>query len=199
MNKSYFLTGRCFAVLLLIALANFFVQPMCFALSSAPFVNRQEEATLPDGTEFTVETTEEISSKTVVEGDPLTFKVRDDVTIDGKVVIAKGAIAKGVVSNSEKSGRLGKGGKLGIRIESTTTVDGQKIRLRASKGGEGDDKTATTVALVVLFGPLGFLKKGSDAKIKSGTEIKVYTDEQVRVRTGSSKTGLPPINHVIIW
>jgi hypothetical protein len=132
---------------------------------------------LPDGTELTVVTTEEISSKTAVEGDALTFKVDDDVKINGKTVIARGSIVKGEISNSKKSGRMGKGGQLSIRILSTEAVDGQKVKLRASKGREGDDKTGTTVALVVLFGPLGFLKKGKDAKIKEGTRIKAYTDE----------------------
>jgi hypothetical protein len=55
------------------------------------------------------------------------------------------------------------------------------------KGKAGDDKTGTTVALVVLFGPLGFLKKGKQAIIKSGTAIKVYTDEakSVQVKAGA--------------
>jgi hypothetical protein len=139
------------------------------------------ELVIPDGTELTVITTEEISSKTAVEGDPLTFKVDEDVKINGKTVIARGALVKGEISNSKKSGRMGKGGTLSIRINSTETVDGQKVKLRASKGREGDDKTGTTVALVVLFGPLGFLKKGKDAKIKEGTRIKAYTDEEKKI------------------
>lgn len=136
---------------------------------------------IPDGTELTVVTTEEISSKTAVEGDPINFKVDEDVKVNGKTVIARGALVKGEVSNSKKSGRMGKGGQLSIRILSTESVDGQKVKLRASKGKEGDDKTGTTVALVVLFGPLGFLKKGKDAKIKEGTRIKAYTDEEKKV------------------
>ena len=136
---------------------------------------------LPDGTEFTVVTTEEISSKTASEGDPLTFKVEEDVKIDGQVVIAKDTLVKGVVANAKKAGMMGRGGNLGIRVESTTTVDNQKLKLRSSKGKEGDDKTGTTVALVVLFGPLGFLKHGKNAKIKPGTQIKVYTDEEKKV------------------
>jgi len=136
---------------------------------------------LPDGTEFTVVTTEEISSKTAAEGDPLTFKVLDDVKIDGQVVIAKDTVVKGVVANAKKAGMMGKGGSLGIRVESTTTVDNQRLKLRSSKGKEGDDKTGTTVALVVLFGPLGFLKHGKNAQIKPGTQIKVYTDEEKKV------------------
>jgi len=136
---------------------------------------------LADGTEFTVVTVDEITSKTAAEGDPLTFKVGDDVKIDGQIVIAKGTIVKGVVAQAKKAGMMGKGGSLGIRVESTTTVDNQKLKLRSTKGKEGDDKTGTTVALVVLFGPLGFLKKGKNAVIKPGTEIKVYTDEEKKI------------------
>jgi hypothetical protein len=136
---------------------------------------------LPDGTEFTVVTTDEINSKTAAEGDQLTFKVEQDVKVDGQVVIAKDTLVKGVVAQAKKAGMMGRGGSLGIRVESTTTVDNQKLKLRSSKGKEGDDKTGTTVALVVLFGPLGFLKHGKNATIKSGTQIKVYTDEEKRV------------------
>ena len=137
--------------------------------------------TIPDGTEFTVVTIEEISSKTAAEGDPLTFKVVDDLVIDGQVVIAKDSLVKGVVAQAKKAGMMGRGGTLGIRVESATTVDSQKIKLRSTKGKEGDDKTGTTVALVVLFGPLGFLKKGKNAVIKPGTQIKVFTDEEKKV------------------
>ena len=136
---------------------------------------------IPDGTEFTVVTTDEISSKTASEGDALTFKVAEDVKIDGVTVIAKDSLVKGVVATAKKAGMMGRGGSLGIRVESAMTVDNQRLKLRSSKGKEGDDKTGTTVALVVLFGPLGFLKKGKNAKIASGTQIKVYTDEEKRV------------------
>jgi hypothetical protein len=137
--------------------------------------------TIPDGTEFTVVTVDEITSKTAAEGDPLTFKVAEDVKIDGVTVIAKDTIVKGSVAQAKKAGMMGRGGTLGIRVEATTTVDSQKLKLRSTKGKEGDDKTGTTVALVVLFGPLGFLKKGKNAVIKPGTQIKVYTDEEKKV------------------
>ena len=136
---------------------------------------------IPDGMEFTVVTIDEITSKTAAEGDPLTFKVAQDVMIDGQVVIAKDSIVKGVVAQSKKAGMMGRGGSLGIRVESAVTVDNQRLKLRSTKGKEGDDKTGTTVALVVLFGPLGFLKKGKNAVIKPGTEIKVYVDEEKKV------------------
>lgn len=179
----YPVTKKFALSLALVMLAQVTAAPL--AASARVRVPAQEQTgtqvTIPDGTALTVVTTEEISSKTAVEGDPLTFKVDEDVVVDGKVVIAKGTLVKGEISNAKKSGRMGKAGALSIRITSTTAVDDQKVKLRASKGKEGDDKTGTTVALVVLFGPLGFLKKGKDAKIKEGTKIKAYTDEEKKV------------------
>lgn len=169
-------------VILVTAITMHLAVPQTVATASQSPDAQTNEVTLPDGTEFTVVTTEEITSKTATEGDPLTFKVLEDVKINGQIVIAKDTLVKGVVSNAKKAGMMGKGGNLGIRVESTTTVDNQKIKLRSSKGKEGDDKTGTTVALVVLFGPLGFLKHGKNAKIKAGTEIKVYTDEEKKIQ-----------------
>lgn len=177
--KSIPLIRTCALALLLALLAPTFAPSAALALT--PQDGAASEVVLPDGTELTVITIEEISSKTAAEGDALTFKVDEDVKVNGKVIIARGTLVKGEISNAKKSGRMGKAGALSIRILSTTAVDDQKVKLRASKGKEGDDKTGTTVALVVLFGPLGFLKKGKDAKIKEGTRIKAYTDEEKKV------------------
>jgi len=179
--KSFPLIRAC-AVALLVAMLSPTLAPTAALALSPQSGAAASEVVIPDGTELTVITTEEISSKTATEGDPLTFKVDEDVVVGGKVVIARGSLVKGEISNAKKSGRMGKAGTLSIRILSTVTVDDQKVKLRASKGKEGDDKTGTTVALVVLFGPLGFLKKGKDAKIKEGTRIKAYTDEEKRVQ-----------------
>ncbi|MDQ6788754.1 MAG: hypothetical protein M3033_18275 [Acidobacteriota bacterium] len=132
---------------------------------------------IPDGTEIKVKTTEELNGNKLTEGDPLTFKVVEDVKVNGKVVIAKDTIAKGTVSAAKKNGMMGKGGTLSVRVESTQTVDGQKLKLRAAKSGDGSNNTGSTVALTVLFGPLGLLRHGNVAKIKAGTELTTYADE----------------------
>src|SRR5688500_17748702 len=71
------------------------------------------EKVIPDGTEFSVVTIDEITSKTAAEGDPLTFKVAQDVVVDGQVVVAKDSIVKGVVATAKKAGMMGRGGSLG--------------------------------------------------------------------------------------
>jgi hypothetical protein len=172
------------ACCLIAAVSAQFVSPAAVLADSSrqESASQTSEITIPDGLEFEVVTIEELSSKTATEGDPLTFKVAEDVKVNGQVVIAKDTIVKGSVSNAEKSGRMGKSGKLGVRIESTTTVDSQKLRLRASKGKTGDDKTGTVIALSLLVSPLFLLKRGKDAKIKPGTKLKVFSDEEKKVQ-----------------
>jgi hypothetical protein len=188
MSTSFKLSHRrlfqAIACTLLMTIFSYALLPS-MALASAPTrveAIQGDEVTVPDGTEIQVVTTEEISSKTAAENDPIDFKVDEDVKINNRVVISKGTIVKGIVSESEKSGRMGKSGKLNIRIESTTAVDGQKIKLRAAKSGKGGDKTGTVIALSLLVSPLFLLKKGKDAKVKAGTKIKVFTDEEKKVK-----------------
>ena len=177
--------SRAFHTVVMMLVVVSFITPSITALSAATRNDDPPKAenvrVIPDGFEFNVVTIDEITSKTATEGDPLTFKVAEDVKIDGQVVIAKDSLVKGTVAQAKKAGMMGRGGTLGIRVESATTIDNQKLKLRSTKGKEGDDKTGTTVALVVLFGPLGFLKKGKNAVIKPGTPIKVYTDEEKKV------------------
>lgn len=169
--------------LLVTMLGQFIVPTMVLASSPQPILALPQttEVTVPDGTEIAVVTVDEISSKTAAENDPITFKVDEDVSVNGQVVIAKGTIVKGIVATSERSGRMGRGGKLNIRVESTTAVDGQKIKLRAAKNGKGDDKTGSVIALSLLISPLFLLKRGKEATVKAGTKIKVFTDEEKKI------------------
>jgi Protein of unknown function (DUF2846) len=148
---------------------------------------QDEEFVLAEDTAFNIVTAQEISSKKAQPGDTVEFKVDEDVVVKGRVLISKGTKATGFVVNAEKSGMMGKAGKLGITVESTTTVDGKPLKLRAAKGKEGDDKTNSVAALSILVSSLFLLKKGEDAKIKEGTSVKVYVAEEKRFRVvGSS-------------
>ncbi|MDQ6926744.1 MAG: hypothetical protein M3154_10985 [Candidatus Eremiobacteraeota bacterium] len=145
---------------------------------------------IPEGTELHVVTTSDLSSKTATVGDPVNLKLDEAVMTDGRVAIAKGALVRGTISEAKRAGRLGRGGKLNMKVETVSAVDGTRIPLRAAKGNAGDNKTGTTVVLTVLFGPLGLLKSGKDAEIKAGTPLVVFTDSTVAVHT-SSASGAP--------
>jgi hypothetical protein len=142
---------------------------------------------IPDGTEVKVITIEEVSGKHSVEGDQLNFKVAEDVVVNGNKVIAKDTIVKATVTAAKKPGFAGTSGKLSIRLDSTKTIDGQDVRLRASKAGNGGTNTGTTVAMVVFLGPIGLLKHGKDAKLPAGTALSGFTDEAKTVLIGQQK------------
>lgn len=165
---------RIALMLICALLLQFSAAPRTIALQT----QQQPTTLIPDGTELAVITIDEISSKDATEGDPVNFRVAEDVVIDGRVVIAKGTLAKGTVTSAVRSGRMGKGGKLGIRLESTNTVDRQRVKLRAAKGKKGGDNTASVIALTMFVSVFFLLKKGDDAKIKAGTRIQVFTDEE---------------------
>ena len=130
-------------------------------------------------------TTQETTSKDAKPNDPVQFTVDEEVSIDGQVVIRKGTAATGSVINAMKQGYLGKSGKIAIQVESTQTVDGQPLKLRASKGSEGKDKTNTTAALSMISG-FFLLKKGGEAKIAAGTPVTVFVAEEKRFRLDGS-------------
>jgi hypothetical protein len=143
---------------------------------------------IPEGTTIPVITTERISSKTASEGDHVALKVDEDIVVNGVTVIQRGASVRASVSEAQGAGFMGRGGKLSMRVESVSAVDGQRVNLRASRAKVGDNKTGTTVALTVLFGPIGLLKKGKDAVYPEGTRFSVYTDQAVTIEApGASR------------
>lgn len=141
-----------------------------------------QPVTIPEGTEFTVQTLDFLSSQNAAQGDPIHLEVQNNVLVDGAIAIAAGSPVKGVISSVTHASRMGKAGNISVRIESGETVDGQRIRLRATKAQSTDDKVGSVVALTVLVSPLFLLKKGNDVAYQPGTVVTVYTDERLGVR-----------------
>ena len=139
-----------------------------------------QKLTLKEGTEVRLKFAQELSSKTASEGDPVNFVLADDLIIGNVVVARAGAKGVGEVTNARKAGMMGKGGELNIRLEHLKAGT-TKIRLRGSKGKEGDGRTGTAVALTVLFGPIGLIKHGKEIVVKEGTSLMAFVDDDVIV------------------
>jgi hypothetical protein len=151
--------------------------------SLSAHINRpQDEIVVPEGTPIKVAVVKEVTSKEAKPNDPVEFTVTEDLVINGQVIVRTGTPAIGSVINAEKKGYMGKSGKLAVQVESTTTSDGQRLKLRAAKGREGDDKTTSTMVLSTLISPAFLFMKGSEAKIAPGTVVTVYAAEEKRFR-----------------
>jgi hypothetical protein len=135
---------------------------------------------LRDGTDVNLAFAQDLSSKTSSEGDPVVLTLTDDLKV-GDVVVAKaGCKAFGEITVAERSGMMGKAGQLNLRLDYLKVGD-TKIKLRGSKGKEGESGATSAVVLTVLFGPIGLIKHGKEVEIKQGQALHAYVGDDITV------------------
>jgi len=135
---------------------------------------------IPEGTEMVVRLNDDLSSGTSTEGDQFSITLQEAVRLSDGTVLKPGYRGRGEIVKAKKKGFAGQGGELNIRINYIRIGD-TRVRLRANKGSQGDTAMGATVALAVLFGPLGLLKHGHDVEIKAGQTITAYVDADAEV------------------
>jgi hypothetical protein len=139
-----------------------------------------EKLVLKEGTDVDLKFAQDLSSKTAQDDDPVSLVLDQDIKVGDVVVIKAGAKAVGTITHARKAGMMGKAGELNMRLDYLITDTG-RLRLRGTKGKEGEGKAGTAVALTVLFGPIGLIKHGKNVEIKQGTPLLAYTDENYEV------------------
>jgi hypothetical protein len=73
---------------------------------------------------------------------------------------------------------LGKGGELNIQLQ-YLIAGTNHVQLRGTKGQEGQGKVGATVALTVIFGPIGLIKHGKNVEIPAGTALVAFVQQDV--------------------
>lgn len=135
---------------------------------------------LKEGTDVKLKFADAVDSKTATEGDPVNLVLDEDLKV-GDVIVAKaGAKAVGTITNAKKAGMMGRAGELSMRLEYLIVRD-SRMKLRGTKGREGEGKEGAAVALTVLFGPIGLIKHGKNVEIKSGTPLAAFVDQDFAV------------------
>lgn len=136
---------------------------------------------LEDGTPIKLRITRTISSADAKLDDRVDFEVLEETKIDELVVIPRGGIAWGTVTEAQPKRRMGRAGKLNVNIDSVRLVTGEKAALRAVKevkgGGNVGKMTGAIVATSILFfpaAPLFLFMHGKDITIPKGTEVTAY-------------------------
>jgi hypothetical protein len=143
---------------------------------------------LEDGTPVKLRTARTVSSADAHEGDTLDFEVLEDVIVKSTIVVPKGSIAWGTVTEAQPKRRMGRGGKLNVNIDAVRLMDGEKAPLRAVKdtkgGGHVGAMTGAIVATSIVFfpaAPLFLFMHGKDITIPKGTEITAYISGDTRL------------------
>jgi TonB family protein len=166
----------------------------------APQPNGKETSLLPgqfilqDATPILLRLIRNVSSADAQVGDSVDFEVLEDVAVNGILVIPKGSVAAGTVTEVRSKRRMGRAGKLEIVLDYVRLADTNKAAIRAVKDAKGGSHvvgmTAGIVATGLLFfpvAPLFLLVHGNDITVPKGAALAAYVNGDVRLE--SSKFG----------
>jgi hypothetical protein len=144
------------------------------------------DAYIPKGTMIPGELLTAVNSGSNKTGDPISFKVLEDVSIGDVIVLAKGTVGQGYVKSAKKAGLFGKGGSLELDASNVTTVTGVDVPLTMDFSKVGGDHPVelnynNSIAGAVISG----LIPGSNKKIAAGTKITIFVPVNVDLQVKS--------------
>jgi hypothetical protein len=138
---------------------------------------------LEDGTPIKLRFSQTVSSADAHVDDRVQFEVLEEIKISNVVIVPKGGIAWGTVTEAQPKRRMARGGKLEIVMDSVRLADGEKAALRATKGGSGGGHTGAmtagivaTALVCIVCAPLFLLMHGKDITIPKGTDIPTFVN-----------------------
>jgi len=145
---------------------------------------------LQDATPVKLRLSRNVSSADAHVGDAVDFEVLEDVAANGIVVIPKGSLAIGSVTEAQPKRRMGRAGKLEIVLDYVRLGDTEKAPVRAVKDAKGGSHTVGMTAGIVATGLLFFpaapfflFMHGKDITVPKGSEITAYVNGDVRLET----------------
>jgi len=149
--------------------------------ASAPAIHHK--IVLEDNTPVHLVLNENLSSASATTGQTISFEVSEDVNVDGLVVVPRGALAWGTVTEAQAKRRLGRAGHLDVNIDKVRLADGEKVLLSATSHAKGGTHTvAMTTGIVVTSlviwpaAPFFLFMHGHDVTIPKGTKIEAFTN-----------------------
>lgn len=161
--------------------------------SNAPSRTRSEsrkdkDFRLEDGAVVKLKLTRDLSSSKVEVEETVDFEVIEDVKVDGVVVIPRGAKAEGAVIDAKTAGRMGRSGRVGVRLDWVFPGAGERLPLRAvsarSDGSRAGQVASNTIIATTFFfpaAPFFLLKKGKEVTIPKGTLVTSFIDGDHRL------------------
>lgn len=136
---------------------------------------------LQDGTPVKLRLNRNLSSADAKIGEQVDFEVLEDIKVSELVIIPKGGVAIGTVTEAQAKRRMGRGGKLNVTIDYARLTSGEKAALRAVKEVAGGSHTGGMTAGIVATSlivwpaaPFFLFMHGKDITIPKGTEITAY-------------------------
>lgn len=141
---------------------------------------------LEDRTVVKLRLVRDLFSSAVQDEEVIEFEVIEEVKVDGLIVIARGARAEGTIVEARTARRMGKSGRIGVRLDWVYMISGGRAPLRSiSARSDGSRSGVVTrdvaIATTIFFpaAPFFLLRKGKEVTIPQGTLVTSFIDGNV--------------------
>jgi hypothetical protein len=143
--------------------------------------------TLPDNTPLKVLLRDPLYSKKLDKdstGKTVNFEVAVDVVVDGSILVRRGALATGHLTNVQKTKKAGRHAAIEFAFDSVTAVDGQKVPVSAPNEQARGGRHSQAMSNAEQVGILTLFVKGTDVFIRAGTTYDLEVAGPHTVQTG---------------
>jgi len=153
-----------------------------------------KQVEVPAATLVKIALLSDVNSADSKVGDPVPYRVTEDVKVGDYIVIPSGVTGQGEVTAVEKEGRFGKQGRVVIDFKTVTAMDGSRLPIQVGERATTENKAlelaaGASIAGAILLGPIGlisgYLVEGKPVQIPAGREFYVEVAQSSRV-TGLS-------------
>jgi hypothetical protein len=138
---------------------------------------------LEDGSVVKLKLMRNLLSSEIKDEESVMFEVIEDVKVDDVVVIPRGAQAEGTIIEAQAARRMGRTGRVGVRLDYVFLATGKRAKLRAisarSDGGRGTQMAEHSLIAAQFFFPVApffLLQKGKEVTIPKGTLATAFID-----------------------
>lgn len=160
--------------------------------SNFPQAAEAPKSVLKDGTPVKLRLSHNLSSADARTGDQVDFEVLEEVKVGDMVVIPKGGVAWGTVTEAQPKKLLGGSGKLNVSVDHVQLTSGEKAALRPVKQTQRSGQTGAVAA--GSSGQLDSLVRmvyGKDVAIPKGTELTAYVNGDFAISTSKFQPAAP--------
>lgn len=148
------------------------------------------EVVLPKDSLVKIEFTAPLSSKTAQAGDPVYFKVADNLYVNDVLVLSKGATGLAEVEKVVQPRSFGRDARIDVKFSHVFAADGSRVPVYIGKLAKQQAKTAAgaagaTIGGMVVLGPIGAIGgafvTGQSIVIPAGsaTYVQVVADQTI--------------------
>lgn len=145
---------------------------------------------LPKDSLVKIEFTAPLSSKTAQAGDPVYFKVADNLYVNDVLVLAKGSAGVAEVEKVVQPRSFGRDARIDVKFSHVLAVDGSKVPVYIGKLAKQEAKTAAgaagaSIGGMIVLGPIGAVGgafvTGKSIVIPEGstTYVQVTADQSI--------------------